>query len=55
MRHNFQYLKKIENSHLIASLIKRFFAKLKTPVIPYDSFNRLMHDQGVSDKVQLIK
>lgn len=55
MRNNFQYLKKIKNSHLIASLIKRFFAKLKTPIIPYDSFNRLMHDQGVIDKINLIK
>lgn len=55
MRSNFGYLKNITNSHLIANLIKRFFAKLKTPIFPYPSFNKLMHDQGISDKLGLIK
>lgn len=55
MRNNFEYLKQIKNPHLIASLIKRFFAKLKTPVVPYAVFHRFMHDQGVVDKVKLVK
>jgi len=55
MKSNFEYLKQIKNPDLIANLIKRFFAKLKTPIIPYSSFEKLMHDQGVSDKLGLIK
>ncbi len=55
MKSNFSYLKQINNPHLIANLIKRFFAKLKTPIIPYPCFEKLMHDQGVSDKLGLIK
>lgn len=55
MSNNFHYLKKITNPHLIANLIKRFFAKLKTPIIPYSTFHAFMHDQGVTDKISLIK
>lgn len=55
MRYNFDYLKKITNPHLIANLIKRFFAKLKTPIFPYNVFDKLMHDQGISDKLQHVK
>jgi hypothetical protein len=54
MNHNFQYLKDIDNAHLIANLIKRFYAKLKTPIIPYDDFHSLMHDQGVKDKEKMV-
>ncbi len=54
MRSNFSCLKTVTNPNLIANLIKRFFAKLKTPIFPYKSFDVLMHDQGISDKLGLI-
>ena len=36
-------------------LIKRFFSNLKIPVIPFDLFKELMHDQGVTDRKAHIK
>lgn len=54
MKSNFSCIKTVTNPHLIANLIKRFFAKLKTPIIPYNSFEALMHDQGIMDKLGLV-
>lgn len=54
-RRNYEYLENITNPHLIASLIKKFFSNLKVPVIPFDTFQKLMHDQGVKDKIEHVK
>lgn len=52
---NFAYLHQITNPHLIASLIKKFFTNLKEPVVPFPLYDRLMHDQGVSNKRHFLK
>ena len=35
--------------------MKRFFSNLKVPVIPFELFKELMHDQGVKDRIAHIK
>ena len=52
---NYDCLLQITNAHIVANLIKRFFANLKVPVIPFGHFDKLMHDQGVTDKKAHIK
>lgn len=52
---NFGYLEQITNPHLIASLIKKFFSNLKEPIIPFALFDKLMHDQGVSNKKEFVR
>ena len=52
---NYDCLLKITNGHVVANLIKRFFSNLKIPVIPYQQFEDLMHDQGVKDKKEHLK
>lgn len=48
-------MQKITNPLLIASLLKKFFSNLKEPVIPYPIFEKLMHDQGVTNKKDYVK
>lgn len=52
---NFGYLEQITNPHLIASLIKKFFSNLKEPIIPFALFDKLMHDQGISNKKEFVR
>lgn len=52
---NYDCIQKISNPFLVANLIKRFFANLKVPVIPFHIFEQLMHDQGVAGKVAYVK
>jgi hypothetical protein len=52
---NFGYLQQITNPHLIASLIKKFFTNLKEPIVPFALFDRLLHDQGVSNKREFVR
>ena len=59
---NYECLLEVQNPHIIASkfvfnidLIKRFFSNLKVPILPFDLFKKLMHDQGVKDKLIHLK
>jgi len=54
-KRNYDYLAHIQNPHLIASLIKKFFNNLKVPIIPYNVFRVLMNNQAVGDKREQLK
>ena len=54
-KRHYDYLDSITNPHLVASLIKKFFSNLKEPIIPFQAFKQLMHDQGIGDKQAQVK
>lgn len=45
----------INNPHLVANLIKKFFSNLKEPIIPFQTYDKLIHDQGVANKKEFVK
>ena len=52
---DYNYLDKVKNPHIIASknkiyvdALKKFLAKLETPIVPYENFNKLMAVDALS-------